>query len=634
MRYVFSLIIVLVVHLLSYAQTNNLTGDWYVTANGGRMTVSIAKQGEKYVAFAESNGCAERLDNVAWDSETELLEFRRRLGGSAQWYKVTIADGVMVGRFASVTDGAKPPLLAYKYRVTGWCEAAFASTPVVFDVVVDNRSRGRLRVDRDLSGRLVGRLKFYALDNAVWEHPEEEIAVTEWDGVTLKFQRGAQCYTGIVEGGAISGTFTGGSAVRPWRGSRAEVLTYGIAPKTPEARAAWQQRTRRNLYRLMMAGNPAPLSTTVEVIRDNLPPIVAEPWPNRDDDPGAHPQDYTLTELRLTYTLPNWLGGEPISRVVHAYLSKPTAPPPGNLERYPLVVALNGHVGSAYQTFNPGAHCWYGDAFARRGYMVLAVDVGHRPPADVVQFGSATDLFGYLGYAATPDPDDPAGGNDFHPSIKPAGYDAYHSDWEEDGERTWDVIRAIDYALSRLDVDPQRVVVTGMSLGGEVTSYVGALDPRVAATVSAGFSPDMSVLKYLGGHGCWNWSWADIREYIDHADLFALAAPHPLIVQTGEKDIGFSIFPQWASLPVPLGSAPFASDKQVMRRARTAYAGGTLFHYLHPLAHEWQSGVAGGLSYATVVEPQSASDLLWQADATTGTNGRSVFDYLREFLSF
>jgi len=47
----------------------------------------------------------------------------------------------------------------------------------------------------------------------------------------------------------------------------------------------------------------------------------------------------------------------------------------------------------------------------------------------------------------------------------------------------WDGIRAIDYLVSRKDVDPERIGVTGWSGGGTVTSYIGALDERVKVSI-------------------------------------------------------------------------------------------------------------------------------------------------------
>ena len=43
------------------------------------------------------------------------------------------------------------------------------------------------------------------------------------------------------------------------------------------------------------------------------------------------------------------------------------------------MIALNGHHGSAWTCVSPCATLYsFGDAFARRGYVVLAVNVGHR----------------------------------------------------------------------------------------------------------------------------------------------------------------------------------------------------------------------------------------------------------------
>jgi dienelactone hydrolase len=623
-KYIMAALLALVARQASQAQT----GDWHLLANGARMTLSISDQGSKQVAYVDAGGCATRLDRLTQNGDT--LEFRRKVGSGFQWYRVEIADGILTGRFANSYDGEKPEPKAYAYRVTGWNEAAFENTPAVFDILVNKRSRARLRIDRTHSGNLIGRLKFYALDNNPWEYPEEDIQIDQWDGEALRFTRGAQVYSGTVEGRTIYGTFanSGGSGY-PWSGTRAELLTYGLAPKTPEDRAAWQAKTRRVLYRLMMANNPAPSSVSVEILRDNIPPIqTATQWPDRDDDPEANPQNYTLTELRITYTVPTWMG--PATRVVHAYLSKPTT----QAERYPLVISLNGHAGSALGTFDGAEQCWSSDTWARRGYMVLAVDIGHRPAADVLQFGSTADWSTYLGYPQNSPPDEPERGNGYHASIKPDGFGALYTDFEEDGERTWDVMRALDYALGRGDVDPARVVVTGLSLGGQVTTYVGALDPRIAVTIPAGFSPDMSVIKYRGPH-CWPWAFADLREMIDWSDVLAMIADRPLIVITGQQDPGFSSFPQHESfLPgVPLMQARFAADKQVIRRARVA--GGPIWHYLHPQAHEYQTGVtSGGLRYALVAEPRYPRDIAWQVNTETATDGRTLFDYVRGFLNF
>src|SRR5439155_24548176 len=45
----------------------------------------------------------------------------------------------------------------------------------------------------------------------------------------------------------------------------------------------------------------------------------------------------------------------------------------------------------------------------------------------------------------------------------------------------WDGIRALDYLLTRTDVDSKRIAVTGNSGGGTQSSYLAAFEPRLAA---------------------------------------------------------------------------------------------------------------------------------------------------------
>ena len=49
---------------------------------------------------------------------------------------------------------------------------------------------------------------------------------------------------------------------------------------------------------------------------------------------------------------------------------------------------------------------------------------------------------------------------------------------------TWDGICAVDYLVSRSDVDPDRIAVAGNSGGGTQTAYLAALEPRLAAAMS------------------------------------------------------------------------------------------------------------------------------------------------------
>jgi cephalosporin-C deacetylase-like acetyl esterase len=47
----------------------------------------------------------------------------------------------------------------------------------------------------------------------------------------------------------------------------------------------------------------------------------------------------------------------------------------------------------------------------------------------------------------------------------------------------WDGVRAVDYLLSRLDVDGQRINLTGTSGGGFQAALLGALDERIKVII-------------------------------------------------------------------------------------------------------------------------------------------------------
>jgi hypothetical protein len=55
----------------------------------------------------------------------------------------------------------------------------------------------------------------------------------------------------------------------------------------------------------------------------------------------------------------------------------------------------------------------------------------------------------------------------------------------------WDGIRAIDYLLTRPDVDPDRLSITGTSGGGTQTTLIAALDPRIKVIVPSCYITSM-----------------------------------------------------------------------------------------------------------------------------------------------
>jgi hypothetical protein len=560
----------------------------------------------------DDSGVVTLLDQWSWDAASGALVFRRvDGGGGAEWFQVQLASGLMVGRF-SPDDGASTdaPLDvgAYRGHVTGWSGSEFDQdlVPRCWDLALDDGRLARLRLDRD-GGGFIGQFKVYAGT----EELEHEITVTQWDGRQLAFHYldgdQLQSWSGTVDGRLLSGQCGDGCN---FTGARAEVLSHGLANMAVDARAAWQGRTRQALLSLVAAGDPAPLSQQATRLSSGVAPrALTQPSVDRDDDPDSFSPQYRLSEWQFDYTLPNPHGGAAIARRSHAWLAEPDAPPPAG---FPVALVLNGHGASAWQTTDPNGFYWFGESYARHGFLMLAVDISHRPLAD--RDGLYPDY---------EQGDTPADGNVSHPAIAAAGFD---SDWEEDGERAWDVMRALDWILARTDVDASRVTVTGLSMGGEVATYVGAFDPRVAVTIPAGFSPDLSVLYHRHNHACWRWLHADIREYVDTADLHALIAPRALLVETGKMDPNFSALP-----------ALFVGDKQVMRRSRSAWAEAPekIVHYLHYDAHRYHVGGVNPWSETepsvrvpVVVAPANTDSIDWQSDPTTTVGASDLYRWL------
>jgi Prolyl oligopeptidase family len=223
-----------------------------------------------------------------------------------------------------------------------------------------------------------------------------------------------------------------------------------------------------------------------------------------------------------------------------------------------------------------------------------------------------------------------------HPSIKMPGFDS--SDWEEDGERSWDVMRALDYLLSLKYVDAKCILITGLSMGGEITTIAAALEPRFSLVIPASWSPDAGVFYHCNAfisppHTCGNWVYADNLEYVDTSDYHALIAPRPLIVQTGKLDTVYSTF-----------ISPFVGDKAVARRSRIAYGNDVdkFIHYLHYDGHAYHIGEMNGnpdptalyeqnVRVPNVISPVSLGSLAWQTDPRTDDTNRTVFDFLQAF---
>jgi len=121
------------------------------------------------------------------------------------------------------------------------------------------------------------------------------------------------------------------------------------------------------------------------------------------------------------------------------------------------------------------------------------------------------------------------------------------------GERLFDCIRCVDYLESLTEVDRSRIGCAGLSLGGEMAMWLGAMDTRIQATVSAGFLTKMDHLEY---GNCMCWKFPGLRDLVDFADIYSLIAPRPLMCQNGLKELPNSFI-------VPLAREAFGEAQTI-----------------------------------------------------------------------
>lgn len=174
--------------------------------------------------------------------------------------------------------------------------------------------------------------------------------------------------------------------------------------------------------------------------------------------------------------------------------------------------SANGKAGETYQSFAQG--------LARMGYVVLIFDpIGQGERLQYVDenfkprrgIGVSEHLY--------------AGNQQFIVG-------EFFGSW-----RAWDGIRALDYLLTRPEVDPKHVGITGNSGGGTMTTWLCGLDPRwtmaapgcFVATFRRNLENELpqdteQCPPYAMGLG------------LDHDDFLAALAPKPIVILAKERD--------------------------------------------------------------------------------------------------
>jgi cephalosporin-C deacetylase-like acetyl esterase len=121
-----------------------------------------------------------------------------------------------------------------------------------------------------------------------------------------------------------------------------------------------------------------------------------------------------------------------------------------------------------------------------------------------------------------------------------ARFDWYSRGFSPLAVELWNARRALDYLVTRRNIDARRIGATGRSGGGMTTFYLAALDERVAAAapVSGTLSTPGWVRHRLTAAHC------DCQHPVNSHGLFyseigALVAPRPMLLVNADRDPGF-----------------------------------------------------------------------------------------------
>lgn len=244
------------------------------------------------------------------------------------------------------------------------------------------------------------------------------------------------------------------------------------------------------------------------------------------------PFEKTSLNPRITGTIDR--GAYRVEKVIFeshpgVYVTSNLYIPSGRKGPFPAVLAPLGHTtnGKAYRNY-----AYVYQTLARKGYMVLAFD----------PFGQG-ERYQYL---------DPRTGK---PLYGPTGEHSqagrpmllFGSTFAQ--YRAWDAIRALDYLLSRPEVDPNKIGLTGQSGGATMTMYLCALEPRVRVAVEVdGNSENLAGPSYAPPGAV-----ADaeqnlifsLPEGIDRGDLLLAFAPKPLLMIYTPIDRGATYSPTY-----------------------------------------------------------------------------------------
>jgi len=311
--------------------------------------------------------------------------------------------------------------------------------------------------------------------------------------------------------------------LQEYASTRSMTLSY-LAKEWPELEQ-WRVQGRAKMIELLgFVPEPVPLN-----------PVILEE--TKKSGYTRYKVQYSLTPYRKT----------------EAYLLIPD----GLTKRAPAVIALHDHGGFYYygkekivETENQpevlkefinesyGGRT-YADELARHGFVVLC--------PDAIYFGSQRLDLNLVSEYFT----------DEYPEIKSPDtnkaietYNRFCSSYEQIMARyffgsgsTWPGVLfhgdrvAVDYLLTRPEVDPANIGCIGLSIGGFRSAHLFGLDPRISACVDAGWMTSYSrqIDNHLRHH-TWMIYVPRQLEFLDLPDVVSLSVPKPLMIINCKKD--------------------------------------------------------------------------------------------------
>ncbi|MBT3270016.1 hypothetical protein HN371_22910 [Candidatus Poribacteria bacterium] len=106
------------------------------------------------------------------------------------------------------------------------------------------------------------------------------------------------------------------------------------------------------------------------------------------------------------------------------------------------------------------------------------------------------------------------------------------------GWRYWDLLCAMEIVSGLDTVREDRIGVMGLSLGGEMTMFLAAMQERIAAACVACYLTSHKSTFLDSPHCTCGHLW-DLARHFEHVDIAALIAPRPLFLEAGSQDPSF-----------------------------------------------------------------------------------------------